>query len=110
MLRRFLLFHQQPPIRAFAIMKTAAEYLENRVFEARRPRRDLQAVVALPDALAALEQALADADRYRYLLMRALRHHAADAAPRPNIVAAAEAIAEAKILPLHPGAEYRLAA
>ena len=82
-------------------MKTAAEYLENHVFEARRPRRDLQAVVALPDALAALEQALADADRYRYLLMRALRHHADDVAPHPVLSAGADA-AEAKILPLYP--------
>ncbi len=91
-------------------MKTAAEYLQNHVFEARRPHRTLQAVVALPDALAALEQALADADRYRYLLMRALRHHADDAAPRPAATAAAAATPEAKILPLYPNAEYRLAA
>ena len=87
-------------------MKTAAEYLENHVFEARRPRRDLQAVVALPDALAALEQALADADRYRYLLMRALRHHADDVAPRPVLSAGADTAgadtAGAKILPLYP--------
>ena len=91
-------------------MKTPAEYLEPYVFEARRPRQGLQAVVALPDALAALAQALADADRYRYLLMRALRHHADAALPRPVPPVATDA-AEAKVLPLHPSSiEYRLAA
>ncbi len=64
-------------------MKTSAEYLAAHVFEARRPRRDLQPVVALPDAVAAIEQALADAEKYRYLLIRALRRAAADEAPRP---------------------------
>ena len=83
-------------------MKTSAEYLAAHVFEARRPHRPLQPVVALPDAVAALEQALADAEKYRYLLMRALRRNAA------------EALAPAgKVLPLYPeqpAAELRLAA
>ena len=57
-------------------MKNAAEYLENHVFEARRPRRELQPVVAYADAVQAIEQALADAEKYKYLLMRALRRHA----------------------------------
>ena len=61
-------------------MKSAAHYLENHVFEARRPRRELQSVVAYTDAMQAIEQAVADAEKYRYLLMRALRHHAPDTA------------------------------
>ena len=42
-------------------MKSAAQYLENHVFEARRPRRDLQPVVAYSTALQAIEQAVAEA-------------------------------------------------
>ncbi|TPG67607.1 hypothetical protein [Hymenobacter nivis] len=87
-------------------MKAPAEYLAPHVFEARRPRRDLQPVVAYPDALRALEQALADAEKYKYLLMRALRRHADDAAPRP----AAPAFTEAPVLPMYPAADQRLAA
>lgn len=56
-------------------MRNAAEYLDNHVFEARRPRKDLQPVVAYSDAVAALQKALADAEEYKYLLMRALRRH-----------------------------------
>ncbi|MCB2407684.1 hypothetical protein [Hymenobacter lucidus] len=59
-------------------MKNPAEYLDNHVFEARRPRRELQPVVAYADAVQAIEQALADAEKYKYLLMRALRRHADD--------------------------------
>jgi hypothetical protein len=62
-------------------MKSAAEYLDSHVFEARRPRRELQPVVAYSDAVQAIEQALADAEKYKYLLMRALRRHADDANP-----------------------------
>ena len=61
-------------------MKSAVEYLETHVFEARRPRRELQPVVAYSDAVQAIEQALADADKYKYLLMRALRRHADETA------------------------------
>ena len=61
-------------------MKSAAEYLESHVFEARRPRRELQPVVALADAMQAIEQALVDAEKYKYLLMRALRRHADETA------------------------------
>ena len=95
-------------------MKTSAEYLAAHVFEARRPHRHLQPVVALPDALAALEQALADAEKYRYLLMRAVRRSAAPETPRPALPAsnagntafdAAEVtttVASARVLPLYP--------
>lgn len=87
-------------------MKAPAEYLAPHVFEARRPRRALQPVVAYDDALRALEQALADAEKYKYLLMRALRRHADDTAPRP----AAPGFTEAPVLPMYPAAGQRMAA
>ena len=90
-------------------MKSAAEYLENTVFEARRPRRELQPVVAYADAVQAVEQALADAEKYRYLLMRALRRHdndlqvAATPARLADISPAFPLSApEAPVLPLYP--------
>ncbi|WP_201983166.1 hypothetical protein [Hymenobacter rubidus] len=88
-------------------MKSAAEYLEGHVFEARRPRRDLQPVVAHADALHAIEQALADAEKYRYLLMRALRRHADDTAPatapaRLADIRPAFPATEAPVLPMYP--------
>ncbi len=78
-------------------MKNPADYLASHVFEARRPRRELQPVVAYTDAVQAIEQALADAEKYKYLLMRALRHHHDELAPAPAIVTA-----EARVLPLYP--------
>ena len=91
-------------------MKSATEYLEGHVFEARRPRRELQPVVAHAAAVQAIEQALADAEKYKYLLMRALRRHADDLQPatsapvrladlRPAFPAAAP---EAPVLPMYP--------
>ncbi len=94
-------------------MKSAAEYLESFVFEARRPRRELQPVVAYADAVQAIEQALADAGKYKYLLMRALRRHADETAgasasqvatPVPSFFTES-----APVLPLYPNSE-RLAA
>ncbi|MDO7877201.1 hypothetical protein Q5H93_20815 [Hymenobacter sp. ASUV-10] len=93
-------------------MKTAAEYLQNHVFEARRPRRELQPVVAYEAAVQAIDQALADAEKYKYLLMRALRRHADETAPapRPAVSAAASFFADdTPVLPLYPTPE-RLAA
>jgi hypothetical protein len=81
-------------------MKSAAQYLESHVFEARRPRRELQTVVAYPAALQAIEQAVADAEKYRYLLMRALRHSAPEAPAATTTSFFAE---EATVLPLYPG-------
>lgn len=80
-------------------MKSAAEYLSSHVFEARRPRRELQPVVALSDAVQAIEQALADAEKYKYLLMRALRHSTPDTPPLagPSFFAP-----EAPVRPLYP--------
>ena len=92
-------------------MKTAVEYLANHVFEARRPRRELQPVVAYADAVQAIAQAVADAEKYRYLLMRALRHHDADTAG--VLVTAAAPVSffadEAMVLPLYPGQARRAA-
>ena len=92
-------------------MKTAAEYLANFVFEARRPRRELQPVVAYNDALRALDQAVADAEKYRYLLMRALRHHDDEpvAAPAKGAAAVSFFAEEATVLPLYPGQARRAA-
>jgi hypothetical protein len=111
----FGVFIARPDVLAitkFSSMKTAAEYLQNHVFEARRPRRELQPVVAYNDAMQAIDQALADAEKYKYLLMRALRRHADETASiaRPATSAAASFFADATpVLPLYP-AQERLAA
>ena len=89
-------------------MKSAAQYLENHVFEARRPRRELQPVVAYSTAVQAIEQAVADAEKYRYLLMRALRHQASDVAA-PTAATPSFFADEATVLPLYPG-QKRMAA
>lgn len=78
-------------------MKTPAEYLAGHVFEARRPRRELQPVVTLAAAEQAIAQALADAEKYKYLLMRALRHHADD-----HLAAVAPATPETPVIPMYP--------
>ena len=81
-------------------MKSPADYLAPHVFEARRPRRELQPVVSHADALRAVEQALADAEKYKYLLMRALRRHADDlavAAPQRPLETT-----ETPVLPMYP--------
>ncbi|UOQ99415.1 hypothetical protein MUN81_07920 [Hymenobacter sp. 5317J-9] len=87
-------------------MKSAAEYLKGHVFEARRPRRELQPVVAHADAVQAIEHALADAEKYRYLLMRALRH-TEDAQPTAAPVRLADIrpafpTTETPVLPMYP--------
>lgn len=76
-------------------MKSATEYLASHVFEARRPRRPLQPVVAYAAAVQAVEQALADAEKYKYLLMRALRRHAdqtSAATPAPLLTPSASVL------------------
>ena len=80
-------------------MKNPAEYLEGHVFEARRPRKELQPVVAYTDAVKAVETALADAEKYKYLLMRALRRHTDESV----LVAMPMEQREAAILPLYSG-------
>ncbi|MDO7888125.1 hypothetical protein [Hymenobacter cheonanensis] len=82
-------------------MKNPADYLARHVFEARRPRRELQPVVAYADAVQALTQALADAEKYKYLLMRALRRHADElAAAQPT--APTTQTPETPVLPMYP--------
>lgn len=80
-------------------MKTPAEYLNCPVFELTYPTGEAAEsvpVVAYNDALQAVEAALADAEKYKYLLMRALRRHAADTKafpaplPMPQLSAAEE--------------------
>ena len=83
-------------------MKSAAQYLASHVFDARRPRRELQPVVAYTDAVQAIEQAVADAEKYRYLLMRALRHSGPETVA-PAVAAASFFAEEATVLPLYPG-------
>lgn len=82
------------------LMKNPADYLANRVFEARKPRRELQPVVAYADAVQAIEQALADAEKYKYLLMRALRRHHDELAPAATT--AVPSAPEPRVLPLYP--------
>jgi hypothetical protein len=80
-------------------MKNPADYLAGHVFEARRPRRDLQQVVTYADAERAITQALADAEKYKYLLMRALRRHADEVAiPSTNVLQPEQV----RVLPLYP--------
>jgi hypothetical protein len=85
-------------------MKSPAEYLAPHVFEARRPRRELQPVVGYADALHAVEQALADAEKYKYLLMRALRRHADDVATAAAPAAPQRPLetTETPVLPMYP--------
>lgn len=80
-------------------MKNPADYLADRVFDARRPRRELQLVVAYDDAVKAVAQALADAEKYKYLLMRALRRHTDEAAPVQLL-----ATRETPVIPMYPTA------
>ncbi|MCR5889089.1 hypothetical protein LRS06_15195 [Hymenobacter sp. J193] len=62
-------------------MKAPAEYLNAPVLYLSYPTGEAAEsvpVVTYDDALLAVEAALADAERYRYLLMRALRRHRTD--------------------------------
>jgi hypothetical protein len=60
-------------------MKSPADYLNAPVFYLTYPtgeEAESAPVVTYDDALRAVEAALADAEQYRYLLMRALRRNA----------------------------------
>lgn len=81
-------------------MKTPAEYLNVPTYQLTYPTGEdveLMPVVTYYDALRAVETALADAEKYRYLLMRALRRGQDD-----QTVPAAPQAAEAAIRPLYP--------
>lgn len=109
LIKHAIILHDSAQIIA---MKSAAEYLEAHVFEARRPRRELQPVVAYADAVQAIEQALADAEKYKYLLMRALRRHADEvgvAVPHTPTPAPPFFTEPTPVLPLYPNQE-RMAA
>lgn len=90
-------------------MKTPAEYLNCPVFELTYPTGEAAEsvpVVAYNDAVQAVEAALADAEKYKYLLMRALRRHASQhnlSFPAPIALPEAEQEAEAPVLPLYSG-------
>ncbi|QNH63397.1 hypothetical protein [Hymenobacter sediminicola] len=92
-------------------MKTPAEYLQCPVFELTYPTGDAAEsvpVVAYDDALRAVDAALADAEKYKYLLMRALRRHHADTAVGPALIPPASRFQEyiaqpdTPVLPLYP--------
>ncbi|HEX8427268.1 hypothetical protein [Hymenobacter sp.] len=86
-------------------MKTPAEYLQCPVFELTYPTGESAEsvpVVAYNDALRAVESALADAEKYRYLLMRALRRTNAVHTVAPSLIPTLPAIPETPVFPLYP--------
>lgn len=89
-------------------MKMPAEYLACPVFELTYPTGEAAEavpVVAYADALQAVEAALADAEKYKYLLMRALRRSApATTQQYPGLPALAfpEPGTDTRVLPLYP--------
>ncbi|GGG56730.1 hypothetical protein [Hymenobacter glacieicola] len=89
-------------------MKAPADYLNCPVFELTYPTGEAAEsvpVVAYDDAVRAIEVALADAEKYKYLLMRALRRHATDtrvsypSMPRLPLL---EEDTDAPVRPLYP--------
>ncbi|RSK23905.1 hypothetical protein [Hymenobacter metallilatus] len=84
-------------------MKTPAEYLACPVFELTYPTGEAAEsvpVVAYTDALQAVEAALADAEKYKYLLMRALRR-AAPVQAYPPVPTVTLPVPETPVLPLY---------
>lgn len=84
-------------------MKTPAEYLTCPVFELTYPTGEsveAMPVVAYNDALQAIEAALADAEKYKYLLMRAVRR-SGPAQQYPPMTALPAAAPETPVLPLY---------
>ena len=88
-------------------MKMPAEYLACPVFELTYPTGETAEsvpVIAYTDALQAVEAALADAERYKYLLMRALRRSAPAAAqqyPELPVLRFPEPGTDTRVLPLY---------
>lgn len=92
-------------------MKTPTEYLQCPVFDLTYPTGETvesMPVVAYNDAVRAVEAALADAEKYKYLLMRALRRHNSAAAVSPSLIPPVAASPEypfspeTPVLPLYP--------
>ncbi|TGD78731.1 hypothetical protein [Hymenobacter wooponensis] len=89
-------------------MKAPAEYLNCPVFELTYPTGEAAEsvpVVAYHDAVQAVEAALADAEKYKYLLMRALRRHAAQTEvtyPAPVATPSVAETDETPVWPLYP--------
>lgn len=86
-------------------MKTPAEYLQCPVFDLTYPTGESAEsvpVVAYNDALRAVEAALADAEKYRYLLMRALRRNNATHTVAPSLIPSLPAMPEVPVFPLYP--------
>lgn len=82
-------------------MKTPAEYLNVPTYQLTYPTGEdveLMPVVTYDDALRAVETALADAEKYRYLLMRALRRGQED----HTVPAVLQPAVEAEVRPLYP--------
>ncbi|GAB2453276.1 hypothetical protein GCM10011375_00140 [Hymenobacter qilianensis] len=77
-------------------MKSPAEYLTGPVFQLTYPTGEVAEsvpVVTYDDALLALEEALADAEEYKYLLLRAIRRNAPETvAPEATTITAETAV------------------
>ena len=86
-------------------MKTPAEYLQCPVFDLTYPTGESAEsvpVVAYNDALRAVEAALADAEKYRYLLMRALRRNNAANTVAPSLIPNRLLTPETPVFHLYP--------
>jgi len=84
-------------------MKTPADYLACPVFELTYPTGEAAEsvpVVAYTDALHAIEAALADAEKYKYLLMRAVRR-STPAQQYPPMTTSSSFVPETPVLPLY---------
>ena len=81
-------------------MKSPADYLTGPVFQLTYPTGEMAEsvpVVTYDDALRALEEALADAEEYKYLLLRAIRRTASETvAPETTTITA-----EATVVPMY---------
>jgi hypothetical protein len=94
-------------------MKTPAEYLQCPVFDLTYPTGESAEsvpVVSYHDALQAVEAALADAEKYRYLLMRALRRSNTANTVAPSLIPTFPVAPETPVLPLYPKDDDEMAA
>jgi hypothetical protein len=81
-------------------MKSPADYLTGPVFQLTYPTGEIAEsvpVITYDDALRALEEALADAEEYKYLLLRAIRRTPSETiAPETPTM-----ISEAAVVPMY---------